>query len=522
MVFSLSSSVKAKDKELLLNKDFYLVCALFLILFLWSIFSPLPWMAWLGSSSALTGSLSQILLLVAFLAAYKLGPRLLKNRLWVVIFIGPAIAACLQWLNLDPFTPAGVEDSLLGRSFAFIGNPNWLSSFLLLGLPLVWMNTSGKLRVGFLSVLVMGILSTGSKAGFLGLGILVLLSLRSWKVLLCTMLVSGLVLFSFFPTWESFSRSGYARLYLWEKTAMILFEYPWGIGPEAIPFYIAPHLDSTLWEYESLTAQITHPHLWPLEILVELGLLGGVLFLLGMSLLLWRFHTHPVGLGLFAYSLSLVFGFEVFINSAIFWILMGALVGEWKEDGVKLKERVLFSGAFALCSLLFVGLLWRGLGAWEYERARVAIKAEAWESAAEWYQKSVGTYAWDRVTLLEASEYFLSLEVDQYLPLVEVYLEQLSVLSSNKDPDLAILQAWLQAREGNKEGALELLDEALNHNSADIKSYLLGLRVLGILEENDKAEALKQELLDQLPSFAGEENEQGRIFRKNYPWIFEL
>ncbi|MFT7183742.1 MAG: hypothetical protein ACI9QC_000064 [Oceanicoccus sp.] len=511
--------VVMKGGRLELNRSVFLVLSYFLLLTIATIFSPAPFSSLVGTSSAMQGWMIQMLSLAIFVAALTMGGDLWKSRVWLYLMAIVSGYALIQWLGLDPLRGLWIEEMFLFRSFSTLANPNWLASFLVLGTPLIWLNSKGKERGMWLSLIVLALATTGSKAGFIGMGLLLLMLTGSWWAAAAILLLGGLSLLMIFPSTASLLRSMSARQEMWMTSFDVISAWPWGHGLDLYSYVSSPFATPALWEFESLSSLATSPHNILLEWLVEFGFVGLILILTVFASILWPMRSSPLVKGIFAYMVTLLFGFEVLTTGIFMWAMMGTVVSQQKVWQGSVPRRPVMMTLLILCLLNLAWLGWRSVGHWHYEQASEALSQNDLESSAHHFQRAIQIYPYDRVVLLEASEFFLALETDEFHPLVENYL----LKCEDMDPECPILEAWLAAEQGDLELTNQKIREAFSMNPASIRTYYFALLAYEALGDAGAYEALKQELLGDLPeNYDDEETETGRIFLKNYLWVFDL
>lgn len=253
---------------------------------------------WLGGT---VGKLQSVFLLTAWIPM-----RLLfEDRLWrrrllgglCISTVGVSVLGILQyvsgkaelkWVDASRFGDIG------GRVCGVFDNPNVLAVFLLLGMPLllVWTtaeNTTGKRILGWIGFLFTSLclVFTWSRGAWLGgmaatllfllcfsrgtLMLLLLLPLPLWAVLpllphSVSNRFSGILM-----TGESSVRY---RINTWKGVCRMLAEHPFGIGcgDEIFHFHYPAYAVSG-------TERVMHSHMLWLQLGVEIGILGGALFL---------------------------------------------------------------------------------------------------------------------------------------------------------------------------------------------------------------------------------------------------
>jgi putative inorganic carbon (hco3(-)) transporter len=218
---------------------------------------------------------------------------------------GVAIVAVMQWSGLDPFALAGWVAPLAGASprlrvYGTLGNPNFVAALLAGAVPLTvgLIVHAGRQALipglAALTVQVLAIAATGSRAGALGLiaaGLTWILSgPRTYRRRVAIACVLAALVIIGVSTARPLRETLAGRIYIWQVVWPHAFEAPWvGQGPGAFAlFYPA-------WEREARrkppTAAAAHYFAGPqqhahndyLEALVERGLAGPVTMLLVLT-----------------------------------------------------------------------------------------------------------------------------------------------------------------------------------------------------------------------------------------------
>lgn len=217
------------------------------------------------------------------------GPGLVRS--WAVLALLACVYGLLQkagWDFIDPYAQAGPA----ARVISTFGNPNVFAAFLVLTAPMVLLNPlwNGRtnwekaFRTVLALLLFLNLLLTGSRAGFLGLALEVILffiffgalasrnkQARPFILALAVLMVLGggylAVTAGFRPT---------ERLQVWWGAARMAAAKPvfgWGIGQFSLNFgsYLTPELAGQMAKDNTFAE---HAHNEVLETGVELGLAG--------------------------------------------------------------------------------------------------------------------------------------------------------------------------------------------------------------------------------------------------------
>ncbi len=193
------------------------------------------------------------------------------------------------------FTDLAANEGMPGRVYATMSNPNNFAEIVVLLLPFVFaafLNTkaiAGKLLWTLVAaVCVVALTMSYSRSCYVAFAISILLfiALYDWRWLLplgilaiaCIPLLPETVMNRILTIGSMSDTSNASRIFIWEGVLAMLKDYLLtgiGIGPEAFA-----EIYPTYASHWALTAP--HSHMLYLEIFVELGLLGGISFLVFM------------------------------------------------------------------------------------------------------------------------------------------------------------------------------------------------------------------------------------------------
>lgn len=216
-----------------------------------------------------------------------------SGRMWVwmgLVFL-VALYGLLQKAGLD-FVPLYAQSGFSARIFATFGNPNLYAAFLVLAAPVILLSPLNRnrgawetiFRVALLIFVLMNLLFTWSRAGFLGFTIeffliVFLLGGRVWKdrklrfgLVTLTVLV---VLGGGFVAYKVGTRPT-ERIEVWKGAIRMILDRPlqgWGVGQFSLHFqpYMTEELSVQALKDNTFAE---HAHNEVLELGVELGLVG--------------------------------------------------------------------------------------------------------------------------------------------------------------------------------------------------------------------------------------------------------
>lgn len=541
---------KKSEEKVCVSKMIYLVLGYFLLLLLCTIFSVAPWSSFWGVSQSMQGLLVNLVYAALFFVALMLRqdewPKVWRAIIWANVFV--VIYGVMQLLHLDPLARYWDLDYILGRPFSTLGNPNWLASFLLLTLPVVYV---GLLKDGFdvvrssiqkycgiflVVVNILLIFMTASKAGIigllvLGLGFLWINGKRKmlWLMVGGVTVVSVFILQYFYSDSFALLRSTSGRMIIWTQTVKMLSNWPWGHGLDVFRYVFPQWNVAAVWQYEDLANTIDNPHSQLLNLFVQGGLVLAVLFYLMVAKIIWPQlqKNNFLAWGLLAYLVSNLFGFEVLPNGLLFWLVLAYLLSKnaIKRNAFSGFHKILLSIICVVC-LSFGWLTFQHLRAdFVYEKSLRALTSGNYVQAVNYSYEATQIFPYDRVLLLQASEMILAIDKPELslLKQVDDYLRQLDVLSSGKDPDVPVLRAWLAAKMGDSTMMEEQLAIAKALNPAVVNTYKIAIQIYRELGDEQSEKREIENLKKLLPTYWNQpQTEPGRIFQKNYPWLLKL
>ncbi|MBQ4159341.1 MAG: O-antigen ligase family protein [Clostridia bacterium] len=193
------------------------------------------------------------------------------------------------------FTDVKANEGMPGRVYATMSNPNNFAEIVVLLLPFAYAMLlsakNAKKRIGWGAVILLGIVAltmSYSRSCYVAfaLGVVIFIALYDWRWLLplavlaiaCIPLLPETVLNRILTIGSMTDTSNASRIYIWIGVLDMLKEHfvtGIGIGPAAFAQVYAPYA-------HFLATTAPHSHMLYLELFVELGLLGGISFLLFM------------------------------------------------------------------------------------------------------------------------------------------------------------------------------------------------------------------------------------------------
>ncbi len=467
----------------------------------------------------------------------------------LVVFYG-----LLQMLAFDPLEGYWMSDAFLGRVFSTIGHPNMLGQFILLTVPFVGLRWIGSrdhaakmVWTGQIAINGALLFATASRSALLGVIPIVLLfipELRAFVrsrgaavsigrgfvlsliVVLCVSV--GFLFFAerFSGTFEA-GRSFGAREVIWEGTFQMIVERPWGWGLGTMAFTSPRFIGRDIYAFESLTTVIDRAHNEPLHILLTLGPIGflAYLWLLGFlfaaAYLFW--HRDGTGLmracvvGTLAYLTSVFFGFSSIATGALFWVLIGILLGSLPVNESRSAPRVSALVHVLLIAASTVSLV----TALRWAQARSAL--------AESPIQSVLTFGFDRESLIQAAEVSLrTLEsgaehTEKIAGVVRSLIADLTSLTGGYDGMADVLTAWLAAIEGDRAAMDRALLDAEEKLPESVVFRRAAMHIAELLGDTALRDLHRTALRELLPAdYAVEGTELRRILFKQHPWLRSL
>ena len=341
---------------------------------------------------------------VLFVAAKTLFRTHEQMRLicWAIAIaaIGVTAYGLLQVARLDPLEWDNLSIvSGFVRPFSTFGHANYLGAWLILALPVVLIQATGRLRIvlGLLAVLMgLLLLLTLSRAAWLGatgsavVGLIYCCRRGSrWRrrlLMLSAISIAGLLM-AFFIAGESFRTAlalrterfldGAGRAEIWSASGKIFAERPiFGTGPDTFHHHFGRHSGVSFWEH-SWGFTPTRAHNEFLHILATQGVLGLLAMLGVLVTLVWSMRRAwelqrdqrtlivAIAAALSGFFITEMFGFTVIACGSVSLVL-AAMIARLAQDAQPIAHAAVPSiipwrfaqvALIAGCGLLFVQLV---------------------------------------------------------------------------------------------------------------------------------------------------------------------
>ncbi|MFA5820510.1 MAG: O-antigen ligase family protein [Candidatus Gracilibacteria bacterium] len=339
-----------------------------------TILSVAPELSFFGSYERLQGLYSQLIYVGLFLFIFnclddKKDQKVFLNSLLLISVI-ISIYAILQKVGLD-FFDAGITRSsgLFGRSFATLGQPDFLGQFLLfpIWLSLGFAFTEKKKAIYVVSIilLILALIFTRNRASMLGLllgaifFVFYFLPLKkSARFLLALALVVAFSAFIFFIAPEL--RSLLSRFYIWQGAFALFPSHPlFGFGPETFSIVFQKVANPALFSLENFNQIADRAHNEYLDILLNQGLFGLSIYLTTiistLSLLLKKKSSPYLVAALISILISIFFSFSLTVHWLIlFTIIALALNQNVKFHLLKIKRKISTTIIILMISILAI------------------------------------------------------------------------------------------------------------------------------------------------------------------------
>jgi len=526
---------------------FGLLCA-------YTFFSITPLISFFGASPELQGLLTQILYFSAFVFALAYAkslyrPLLLLNG--VVVFYG-----LLQLLHLDPWAAAWDAEGFLGRIFSTLGNPNFLGSFIVLTLPVLFEKIKQHKSFGLLIVAnLIVLIGTASKAALIGLIVVGVLALFSYasslrqiqaKIWIGSGLIFALlVAFTVYTfhernrmDFEAFRSLG-AREVIWSDTIEMIQARALGYGLETFSLVYPQFQSPEFFEYEKFTSSADRAHNLILDLWVAAGPLAPLLFFILLGFLIKIGYRSPETrgtiLGLIGYVVSLLFGFETFLTGVLFWMMAGFIVSKISLPAPSRQSvifsRVVFGLMIAFLTITLPFPIRHFLADLDYTQAEALVTGEYDENilmdAFTLQNQALLHYPYDPIYLLKATEedlFFLS--DPRWASLSKIFmnwaLPRLEVLTQGHEASTWLFQAWFSALSGS-ESFQPLIDKGVSLAPNQPNTYKITGHIYELLGNTDQAALEYEKIRALLPSYLEDETSDAtRIFWKENTWLNAL
>ena len=494
--------------------------------------------------------------------------RLRVNSAIVCANIAVVSYGVVQMLQLDPLAAFWRSEAFLGRIFSSIGQPNALGQFVVLTAPIVVRNVlqpadrfvrmlwgallifNGAVLLGtvsrsaLLAAMVLALFCAPSFSRWLKKRIHLITAPQAFAIALITVLTLS-VGFLFFTERFSLSiegsRSISARGVIWNAMQVAIAERPMGYGLETMAFVSPRFVDPAIYQFESLANTVDRAHNGLLQEFWDRGMFGVltvftlVVLILGAA---WKAtedrDSHGLlrasAAGILGYHLTLLFGFPAVATGTIYWMLMGICIGVLYRSAPKTpKLWKLGTNILTVCIALFytVTAMHWGYGRFVHAKAKHLEPKNALAAQAV-YIDSITLFPHDREMLISSAESFLR-TFEQLDPEgidstpVRTIIAQLRSLTGSNDGMVWLLEAWLAATLRNAEAADTALAEAITFLPESAIYHRAEHHIYGLLEDKNKQERAKKQLMNLLPEQYYEEgSELQRILHKQHPWLLDL
>lgn len=335
--------------EMNINKWLYAVVGLWLLSYaLSTIFAVAPIEAFWGDYEKMSGFLTNFYYILHFLICLRIFTGQKEQDIFInmAVILGCVLSlhAFLQWLRIDPFQFGNI-DEFSGRSYATIGQPSLFGQWLIAPLFAAGfrITTSEKKRKNAYIIAAIliggGLLLSLNRASILAititLGLILLykhkMSAGKKIAVLSAAVAIGIILVILFggPL-----RSFHTRINLWESSLpLVTNNLIIGSGPESFYQTIQTVLTKDIYLTETMYTTPGNVHLEALQVMLDRGLLGLLLYLTGIIFLGWVFFkekatTPNAKIALFtliASIISLQFSFAE-ISQIIYMLALWAIL----------------------------------------------------------------------------------------------------------------------------------------------------------------------------------------------------
>ena len=549
----------------------YITFAAVLVLSLfWSV---APIASLLGSAPRFQGVLVHLLFLfLGFFAADRMssasGRKLIITALVsanvVVVYYG-----ILQMMHMDPLSEVWKLEAFLGRVFSTLGQPNTLGQFIVLTAPfavLTWFKVKDRTQRLALGALIMFnvvlLLGTVSRSAMLGVFVMLLFSLpvlsnwmkgavrkvnteQAFALSLIIVLVTsiGLLFFAqrFALTMES-GRSASSRAVIWESTVEMIAERPIGWGLETMAFTSPAFTGKDLYKYVSLTTTVDRAHNEPLHMLHALGPIGFFVYFSLIIFLMLASRSNvkrdasglirTTSLCILGYQTCVFFGFPSIATGAIYWIIIGMLIGllpQTLKPFLLRGTRWINICMLALATVTFVVAVRWSQARWIHAFAQSSVVKDP-SMAIALHQQGVLMFSYDRQSIIEAAEiHLLALEKadlegrEDLVQSVQILIDLLRKTTNHRDGMADLLTAWLSAVNGDRGAADAALASANTFFPTSITFHRTALHIATVLDDGVMEEEHRMGIRGLLPDGYFEEgSEMRRILQKQHSWLHQI
>jgi putative inorganic carbon (hco3(-)) transporter len=397
----------------------WILCIFFLFLFLSLLWSSSFTTSFFGVSGRWQGVFSYGLYFLFALLILRYQPSVNAWKGVVISFLLSTTCVSIlgimqifsEYFSFFPLFSSFADAEFLGRIYSTMGQPNYLAYLLLFSIPflgyLTFFHFSAKKYLFFwicFSAFLLQVITfflTGSRGAWLALLIAIIVfafiefKKRSHNILL---LFAGIFLLfcilAFLFVWrdnitgEGF-RSFFSRFEIWKSAWKIFFEYPFGIGMENFSFFYPQYMSIDIFQYEQLTHIADRVHNDFLQKIVELGFIGGFLWILlwhGLLKSMYNLFEKNVYMKpLFITVLSLFFGsminFFTTVHYVFFFLIIAYVLSFYLVDTHKVYN-------FSFLRFILIGtlssILFPQIALWSYAEIQYN-KADVLKDSNDYY-----------------------------------------------------------------------------------------------------------------------------------------
>ncbi len=319
-----------------------------------TVFSLNPIKSAFGDAFTANGSLLYLFLFVHFFICWQIF-SLQKNREIFFIFVKflgilISIHAIGQYFNVDPFSDVDNKEYLF-RVYSNVGQPNFLAQllifpFFILFFGIVEFLKEKKYKKLFLELLFLLIIGTAiylTKSRAVVLAIFATLFLwfifvsnfKKWIKSSVVALIAGGAGFMYL-FFDLSTRSIHSRLFLWRSAREIIDMKNLFFGNGINSFYrtFVEVMPKEVFEYEQFYTTPTNIHNETLQILLERGFFGLILYLIPIGFLIWLLFKKKIlkkevlisGFVIFSYIISVQFSFSAIENLVFLFAFLAILL----------------------------------------------------------------------------------------------------------------------------------------------------------------------------------------------------
>ncbi len=311
------------------------------------------------------------LTLVTYFLIFILSRNYIRwNEKYLRLIIGTAVIVSLygimQYFDIDPIPRDMIRENWRGRVFSTMGNPNFLSSYLLLILPFTvfeYLNSKKNAYLLSLSIIYTALLFTFTRSAVFGFSAIVFFTiLYVWKkpdktkasfVILFTILTLtvGINILSdgsllgrigslgpeaakLITKSEGYEKAGANRVYIWTRVIPLVKERPiWGYGLESLDQIFVERYSNEMLSIYGQVYSVDRAHNEFLNIAVSTGIPSLILYVgflilnlkAGLINISKDVRYYPFVAAVFGYCLQAMFNISVVSVAFIFWAFLGAI-----------------------------------------------------------------------------------------------------------------------------------------------------------------------------------------------------